>query len=305
MKRFNILKSLLTTLGLVLTVSWLVAQPQSAAPHVSPLPLASAYEEELPKTRAMLPQATVSLSGLKAVLIGAPIDGDQGSQTRKQIENLKATAAELRQNKVQVYEFYSPANQWSRIKASARGAHFLIYRGHGVYDGERPPGWVGGFSLSESFVSAEQIRRDLKLAKGAIVMLYGCFTAGNAGYDIGQIDAAEAARRVQQYSAPFVANQAGAYYASWHADAFQYYIAWLFAGKSVSQSWQAYRAYDAATVVRKELPGQSSYVLWLDPDDYQGKTAWDNAFVGQADATLVGLFGEPSTFVKFRNWIMD
>jgi hypothetical protein len=185
------------------------------------------------RLRSAVEAGTVKIPNMKAVLIGAPIDGDQGSWTTKEIQHLKLAASALRINGVQVYEFYAPNNNWEEIKSAANGAQILMYRGHGVYDGSTPPKWVGGFALKDKFASSDDIQRDLKLAPGAIVMLYGCFTAGNSGFDIGQIDEREADRRVAMYARPFIDMGCSGYYANWFGDAFQQFIVGLFAGKSL------------------------------------------------------------------------
>jgi len=123
-------------------------------------------------------------------------------------------AAELAANGVTVHRFYTPNNDWGQIKAAAEGAHFLFYRGHGVYWDSMPSPTVGGFHLKELFVSSDDIRNDLHLAPNAIVMLYGCFTAGSSSEDSGSISSAEAQRRVAQYSDPFFDIGAAGYYAN-------------------------------------------------------------------------------------------
>ena len=289
-----------TILLLALFASSLVLAGPGFRPHVSPSDPGPSLQIPLPKSRAMLPQPTVHIQGLKAVLIGAPIDGDYGPATRREVKNLQRAAAEFRKNKVRTYEFYSPNNQWRDIRRAARGAHFLLYRGHGVYDGSRPPKWVGGLSLKQEFISPKQLRRDLRLAKGAIVMLYGCFTAGNAGFDIGRITEQEAIRRVGMYSEPFLERGFAGYYANWYGDAFQHYVAWLFAGKSLGDAWKAYRDYNAATTRYTRHPGLQDEVLWLDHDKGKSGIVYNNAFAGKADATLLDLFTKPSDFVKFK-----
>ena len=113
-------------------------------------------------------------------------------------------AAELQANGVTVHKFYTPNNNWDAIKTAADGAHFLFYRGHGVYWSPMPTPAVGGFSLKNGFVSSNDIRNDLNLAPNAIIMLYSCFSAGSSSIDGGPISSAEARRRVAQYSDPFL-----------------------------------------------------------------------------------------------------
>ncbi len=242
------------------------------------------------RLRSALPQATVKIDGLKAVLIGAPIDGDDGSWTTSEIKNLQMTARTLRDNGVTVYEYYTPKNQWADIREKCRGAQFLMYRGHGVYDGSEPPKWVGGFALKKDFVSSEMLRQDLNLAPGAIVMIYGCFTAGNSGSDIGNIDLREAKRRVAMYSEPFIEKGFAGYYANWFGDAFQNYVAQLFAGKTLGDAYKAYDDFNEQTVDYATLPNTTAD-MWIDHDNWDGKIAYNNAFVGESSKTLMDLFG--------------
>ncbi len=243
------------------------------------------------KLRSALPETTVNINGLKAVLIGAPIDGDGGSWTVSEISNLKMTAKTLRERGVNVREFYTPSNSWSEIKEACNGAHFLMYRGHGVYDGDNPPKWVGGFSLKDYFASSETIRKELKPADGAIVMLYGCFTAGNSGSDIGAIDEEEASRRVSMYAKPFMDIGFSGYFANWYGDAFQHFTANLFAGKTLGESFKAYEDYNQETTGIYKIPS-SSAVMWIDHDNWDGKIAYNNAFVGYAGKRLTDLFSD-------------
>ncbi len=242
------------------------------------------------RLRSAAEPGTVKISNMKAVLIGAPIDGDNGSWTTGEIKNLKLAASALKMNGVQVYEFYAPDNNWDAIKKAADGAQILMYRGHGVYDGSTPPKWVGGFSLKDKFVSAEDITRDLKLAPGAIVMLYGCFTAGNAGFDIGKIDEREADRRVAMYARPFINMGCSGYYANWFGDAFQQFVVGLFSGKSLGESYKSYSDFNAETVTLGKYPGDESKSMWVDHDNWDGKIAYNNAFVGSSRLTLLNLF---------------
>ena len=130
------------------------------------------------------------LPSLRAVLLVGPIDGDDGSWTTSEKQNMDLAATELASHGVTVFKFYTPDNDWEQIKDAANGAHFVFYRGHGVYSGDMPPTWVGGFSLKDRFASSDDIRNDLNLAPNAIVMLYGWFTAGSSSApDEGDADA--------------------------------------------------------------------------------------------------------------------
>jgi len=232
-----------------------------------------------------------ALSSLKAVLLVGPIDGDYGSWTTQEKQNMELAAAELEANGVTVYRFYTPNNDWDQIKAAAEGAHFLFYRGHGVYWSPMPRPTVGGFALKNYFVSSDDVRNDLHLAPNAIVMLYGCFTAGSSSIDNSPIDSKEAQRRVAQYSTPFFDIGAGGYFANWYGDAFQRYVRYLFQGMTLGEAYEAYFDFNPATVERYSHPDHLDTAMWLDKDFWDGKTQYNNAFVGLPDKTLPDLFG--------------
>jgi hypothetical protein len=291
-------RRLLSFLALVLL--WgLVCQPVTAQ-TASPVP-------RLPRQPAAVPpgverpalvtgapgQAPAFASGLKAVVFTGPIDGDNGDWTLDEINNAKAAAAALRSYGVSVQEFYpNQANgTWENIKAAAVGAHFLIYRGHGVYWGDMPYPPVGGFYLKNGvFVSNDMIRSELHPAKNFIVMLYGCFTAGSSGDDPISIDVNEAKRRVVMYAQPFFDLGAAGYYADWFGEAFPSYVNSLFQGKTQRQAYENFFDYNSSQVWRGTFPG-SSNALFLGWDNwYAPMPNWNDAFAGQAEKTLADLF---------------
>ena len=230
-----------------------------------------------------------TLPPLKAVLLVGPIDGDYGTWTTQEKQNMDLAAAELQANGVTVHKFYTPNNNWDAIRAAADGAHFLFYRGHGVYWSPMPTPTVGGFSLKSGFVSSNAIRNDLNLAPNAIVMLYSCFSAGSSSIDGGPITSTEAQRRVAQYSDPFLDIGAGGYYANWYGNAFQMFVRYLFQGKTLGEAYEAYADFNPASVERYVHPNHPSKAMWLDKNNW-GYTQYNNAFVGLPDRTLANLF---------------
>ena len=234
-----------------------------------------------------------SLPPLKAVLLVGPIDGDYGSWTEEEKVNMDLAAEELSANGVEVHKFYAPDSDWEQIKAAADGAHFLMYRGHGIYWSGFPSPTVGGFCLTDNFVSSNTIRQDLHLAPNALVMLYGCFAAGHSSasedaYDIG---ITEASRRVAQYSDPFFDIGAAGYYSDWFGDAFAVYTRFLFEGQTLGEAYESYFDFNASTVHRTTHPDHPEMAMWLDKDYWSGYWQYNNAFVGLPDRTLVDLFG--------------
>ena len=255
------------------------------APPVAPPELAPASDGAAPPAPSAL-----SLPPLKAVLIVGPIDSDYGTWTTQEKQNMELAAVEMEANGVTVHRFCAPNNDWGQIVAAAEGAHFLFYRGHGVYWSPMPYPTVGGFALSSTFVSSDMIRTDLHLAPNAIVMLYGCFTAGSSSNDETPIDSAEAQRRVAQYSDPFFDVGAGGYYADWFGDAFQKYVRYLFQGATQQQAYESYFDFNATTVERYVHPDHPGLAMWLDKDLWDGRWQYNNAFAGLPGETLAGLF---------------
>jgi hypothetical protein len=278
-----------------ITLIILLAGPSAAIaadpvnPRVAPpliLPNTSAPDVDAPGMRAAGP------AGLIAVLIVGPIDGDYGPATTTGKEVMDMAAAELAANGVTVRKFYTPANDWAQITAAAKGAHFLFYRGHGVYWSNLPHPTVGGFYLKDQFILPNDIRSDLRLARGAIiVMSSACFASGSSSVAGDIIDSSEALRRVAQYSDPFFDIDAGGYYSNWYHQAPQMFVRYLFAGMTLGQTYEAFFDYNPHTTTRYRHPEHPALDLWLDQDTYGGVVNYNYAFAGQPESTLVSLFG--------------
>ena len=238
-----------------------------------------------------------ALPALKAVLLVGPIDGDYGPWTTREKAAMDLVAAVLETYGVTIHRFYAPDNDWTEIVTAAEGAHFFIYRGHGVYWDAMPNPTVGGLALADRFVSADDIRDELRLAPNAIVMLYGCFTAGSSSIDAGALSREEARRRVIQYSNPFLDIGAAGYYANWQGDAFQQFTSHLFQGMTLGQAYERFPDYSAATVEAYSHPSREDMVVWLDKDYYWESWHYNNAFVGSAEETLYELFAPPEIAV--------
>jgi len=244
----------------------------------------------------------LELPPLKAVLLVGPIDGDDGPWTTQEKQNMDLAAAELQANGVTVHKFYTPNNDWEEITSAAQGAHFLLYRGHGVYWDDTPNPPVGGFALKDRFISNDDIRMELQLAPNAIVMLYGCFTAGTSSSDSSPISSAEAQRRVAQYSDPFFDVGAAGYYASWYGDAFQKLLRLLFQGQTLQETYEIFYDFNPETVERYTHSDHSGMALWLDKEVQAEQTQYSYAFAGLPDSTLADLF-QPAMMELFPQTI--
>jgi hypothetical protein len=264
------------------------APPAPQTPPHPPLPPPGAASGQ--ETADTPPLTSLALPPLKAILLVGPIDGDDGSWTTAEKRNMELAAQELEANGVEVYRFYTPNTSWERVKAAAEGAHFFFYRGDGVYWSPMPSPTVGGLALKNEFVSPDAIRRDLRLAPNAIVMMYACFSAGTASNDTGSISSQEAQRRVAQYSDPFFDVGASAYFANWYGNAFQMFVRYLFQGKTLGQAYEAYSDFNRSSVERYSHPNHPGMAMWLDKDFWDGKTQYNHAFAGLPNHTLADLF---------------
>ncbi|MEW6649628.1 MAG: hypothetical protein AB1453_05500 [Chloroflexota bacterium] len=289
-----LLHFVLIILVLSSATGWVNFEPPQPDTAEAP-PLAPAGAEPSSAAGGLAQTSPLSLPPLKAVLIVAPIDGEKGAWTLKEITNMELAAEELSRNGVTVHKFYPPNDDWAAIKTAANGAHFLYYRGHGVYWGAMPAPPVGGFALTKTFVSNEEIRANLHLAPNAIVMLYGCFTAGSSSNDSAPISLAEAQRRVSMYSEPFLTAGAGGYYANWFGSAFQLLTRYLFEGNTLGEAYKRLFDFNSATVNYGVHSYHPSLAMWLDKDNWAMAAPpppqYNYAFAGKPDATLADLFG--------------
>ncbi len=287
----------------LLSIPSVPVQAQSTMFEVSPMPPRLAASPAASRAPSSVALTHLDLPPLKAVLLVGPIDGDDGDWTHGEKANMDLAAAELEANGVTVHKFYTPDNDWTQITAASRGAHFLLYRGHGVYKGQMPHPTVGGFNLKDGVITPEQIRADLQLAPNAIVMLYGCFTAGSASSDEEPITSTEAQRRVAEYARPFIDIGAAGYYANWHGDAFQMFVRALFAGQTLQQTYETYFDYNQTTVEHYIYPADAARVIWLDKDVHGDMLQYNHAFIGQPDQTLSTLFGGIDNTVTYKVYL--
>jgi uncharacterized repeat protein (TIGR01451 family) len=284
---------LVCALALIARQPFAVASPPPT-PQTPPHPPRPPEDAFAPSTHVESAREASSLnaSSLKAVLLVGPIDGDYGQWTQREKDNMDLAAEELESFGVTVLKFYTPSNDWEQIKSAADDAHFLFYRGHGVYDGSIPPNWVGGFALKDKFASSDDIRNDLNLAPNAVVMLYGCFTAGSSSAEGDEeIDLAEAKRRVGMYSSPFVDLEVSAYYANWFGNAFQMFVRYLLEGQTLGEAYESFYDFDAGTVDRSAHPNVPGYVMWIDKDFWGRHWQYNNAFVGKPDMDIQDALG--------------
>lgn len=287
----NSVLSLVLALGL--TAPAMAQEPSPQTSQTLPIPLAA--PQSVPVEWNLIQPQALSLPPLKAVLLVGAIDGDSGPATTAEVASMRLAATVLRNNNVQVVEFYPPNGNWDQIKSAANGAHFFLYRGHGIFYGDiQHPDQVGGISIGGTIYSSDVIRSDIKLAPNAIIMLYGCYVAGSSGDDRFSITSSEAQWRVNQYSDPFFDLGAAGYYANWFGDAFAKFLEYLFQGKTLGDAYKSYADYNAANTELHSLAYHPGNVLWMERESWRNYPVpapqYANTFAGHPDKTLMDLF---------------
>ena len=187
-------------------------------------------------------------SNLKAVIItGGDIDINY--------YRINSIVDFFRDKNIEVHVFDHNA-KWEDIVKAAKGANFLLYKGHGIRTFDNDSIIYGGMYLNK-VIKAEQIYQ-LKLAPNAVVLLDGvCYSAGSSDSDVGNIDIDMARERVEKYAKPYIYNGAAIYCAidfstflSWFFKNFTvddiFYIAknYTFSGNSIAGIVYLNRIYD-------------------------------------------------------------
>lgn len=243
-----------------------------------------------------LPAQTVKISGLKAVMLAGEVDGVNGQSTKNYTNNLKQLAKALKERNVKVVEIYSPTTE-EKIKNELKDANFVFYAGHGI-GGADPPSYKatgsdGGMLILADVWTGGSDVKEWEVKKGAIVFFMGaCFTAGNAGDDIGKINAEEAKRRIAQYSEPYLNSRFGGYYAAWSPYELEEVIANLFAGKTLGESYGG-KDSDYGKVNKISHPKSSGNSLWF-YEEKGNRKAFSFSFAGNPNQTLTTLFSSGS-----------
>lgn len=162
---------------------------------------------------------------IKAVLVVGPVEED----TQKFIFRMQKTESFLRDKFVEVHAFYYPNSDWDKIKKAAEGASIFIYSGHGSGEGIKP----------KEHVSNEEIRKDIKLRKNALVIFnHVCFGAGSSASDNEDIGLEEAENRVTEYAETFFKVGAGCYYANNWDNAALEFLQNFYAEKTLKQCYE-------------------------------------------------------------------
>ncbi|MDQ3448125.1 MAG: hypothetical protein M3432_02965 [Chloroflexota bacterium] len=132
---------------------------------------------------------------------------------------------------MQVTRVFHPYATWSRVVSETLGANLVVYVGHGngwpspyapfqerTKNGFGLNGTSGGSASSVTYYGADPIRKNLRLARNAVVIIYrACYAAGNGEPGMAYPSTSLAAERVDNFAAAFLRNKVGgsAVFAFW------------------------------------------------------------------------------------------
>ncbi len=184
-------------LASVLVVSFIAVVAAGTLTVVSPA------EQALGATRAP-----------RAVIIVGPSSGSTGEY----LAEGRLFAKQAERAGMRVTRVFHPRATWARVRPALQGANLVVYFGHG--DGWPSPyasfqedtkngfalnRYDGASSYSHAYYGGNVIRRQVRLARNAVIILYrACYTAGN-GEDWHRIPSQRVAlKRVDNFAAAFL-----------------------------------------------------------------------------------------------------
>jgi flagellar hook assembly protein FlgD len=148
----------------------------------------------------------------KAVIIVGPSGLDKANKEDAARIGRQATAAGMR-----VVSIITPRATWRRVVRALQGASLVVYLGHG--NGNPGPNGSGddthnGFGLNPrsgvrspvDYQGADQLRKKVRLARNAVVLLYHlCYASGNGEESMGpEFRKSVAVPRVDNFAAGFL-----------------------------------------------------------------------------------------------------
>ena len=212
----------------------------------------------------------------KVVVIVGPV-GPVTNSFRAMANEAAATARQYTPNVVQVY---TPNATWPAVRKALQGASIVVYLGHGngwpsrYRDALYPPSQngfglnptAGGGDEAHQYFGEASIRREVKLAKDAVVVLsHLCYASGNTEPGLPEGTIRDARQRIDNYAAGFIDAGASAVIAEGHLGP-AYYVRSLLAGnRSVARIWSASPNAKGHTTsfASVRTPG---YTAMMDPD---------------------------------------
>ena len=165
------------------------------------------------------------------LIIGSELSSSD--ESKKRMEDI---AEILKENNYVVHRFYSPRDNWNKIKKAALNASIFIYNGHGTELGL--DGGYGGLVLND-FISAQTIVDELEFKNNPLVIFQSvCGGAGSSAADYYEIDLEEAKERVIGSAKPFFLAGASAYYANNYFGGVDDFLKEFLSGKSLVESFE-------------------------------------------------------------------
>ncbi len=245
-----------------------------------------------------------SLKRIKVIIVVGPVE----ESTKKFVEEKKELATFLRSYGVQVIEIYHPKANWTDVQEASKDAHIFIYSGHGSTKGENS--CSGGLCLTDGITSASDMSKGLQLNKNALILFnHVCRGAGSSAGDDGDIGKIEAAKRVTDYSYPFIQKGAGCYYANNTNGSLQPFLERFFNKMPVSTIWKEV-SKSKTIVIDEKYKHDKRYHISLGSDDESGSIvtrttttngvkkvekikgfiSYDEAIVGMPEFSVLKLF---------------
>jgi hypothetical protein len=178
-----------------------------------------------------------------------------------------------------VVKVYSPDATWPAVKRALTGASIVVYLGHGNgwpsrYRDELTRSTQDGMGLNPTagagdahqYFGEEQIGKEIKLAKNAVVILnHLCYASGNSepGLPEGTLDDGE--QRVDNYAAGFILAGASAVIAEAYGRP-AYYVQAILAGKgTVDRIWRTGPTFQG-NLLRFDSIRSPGFVAQMDTD---------------------------------------
>ena len=161
-------------------------------------------------------------------IVGSDVGYDYETRTEEIAEFLEA-------KNIKVHRFYDGNNNWDQIKRVAENCSFFIYSGHGTNLGL--DGGYGGIVV-DNFISAQQIVKELKFKKDAIVVFQSaCGSAGSSSGDQGDIGVKKACDRVIGTATPFLLSGAKVFYANNYIGGAKDFVSNILEGKTINEAF--------------------------------------------------------------------
>ena len=179
---------------------------------------------ELASLGTSVSSARAETPAAKAVFVVGPTN----SLTDSNLADAARMADQAAAEGMDVRRVFFPEATWDNVLANVQGASLVVYMGHGYgwpspYTNRLTESRQDGFGLNSfpgsgraqyTYYGARPIRESIRLAPNAVVMLvHGCYTAGNGEPGMAIPSQALARERVDNYASGFLAAGAGAVFA--------------------------------------------------------------------------------------------